>query len=74
LLKFLIIQKFKKMANHKKKEEEKLNQVSCHMTDELNARLFSVASDYGLTRNEVIRIASYYLINNTKKVMKGVKI
>ena len=62
------------MANHKKKEEEKLNPVICHMTDELNARLLSVASDYGLTRNEVIRIASYYLINNTKKVMKGVKI
>lgn len=59
------------MANHKKKEEEKLNPVICHMTDELNARLLSVASDYGLTRNEVIRIASYYLINNTKKVMKG---
>ena len=62
------------MANHKKKEEEKLNPVICHMTDELNARLLSVASDYGLTRNEVIRIASYYLINNTKKVMKGAKI
>ena len=59
------------MANHKKSEEEKLNPVICHMTDELNARLLSVASDYGLTRNEVIRIASYYLINNTKKVMKG---
>ena len=61
------------MANHKKKAEEKLNPVICHMTDELNAGLFAVANDYGLTRNEVIRIASYYLINNTKKVMKGVK-
>ena len=59
------------MANYKKSEEEKLKQVICHMTDELNAGLFSVANDYGLTRNEVIRIASYYLINNTKKVMKG---
>jgi len=61
------------MANHKKSEEEKLKQVSCHMTDDLNARLFSVASDYGLSRDEVIRIASYYLLNNTKKVMKGRK-
>ena len=61
------------MANYKKSEEEKLKQVICHMTDELNARLFSVANDYGLTRNEVIRIASYYLINNTKKIMKGYK-
>ena len=25
------------MANHKKKAEEKLNPVICHMTDELNA-------------------------------------
>ena len=62
------------MANHKKKEEEKLNPVICHMTDELNAKLLSVASDYGLTRNEVVRIACYYLLNNTKKVMKGAKI
>ena len=61
------------MANHKKSKEEKLNPVICHMTDELNAGLFYVANDYGLTRNEVIRIASYYLIENTKKVMKGVK-
>ena len=61
------------MANHKKSEEEKLKQVICHMTDSLNAGLFSVANDYGLTRNEVIRIALYYLINNTKKVMKGFK-
>jgi len=61
------------MANHKKKEEEKQKNVACHMTDELNAGLFSVANDYGLTRNEVIRIASYYLINNTKKIMKGYK-
>ena len=59
------------MANQKKTKKEKLNPVICHMTDELNAGLFSVANDYGLTRNEVIRIASYYLINNTKKVMKG---
>ena len=43
------------------------------MTDELNARLLSVASDYGLYRNEVIRIACCYLLENTKKVMKGVK-
>ena len=62
------------MANHKKKEEEKQNPVICHMTDELNARLLSVASDYGLTRNEVIRIACWELVNNTKKVMKGSKI
>ena len=62
------------MANHKKKEEEKLNPVICHMTDELNAKLLSVASDYGLTRNEVVRIACYYLLENTKKVMKGAKI
>lgn len=62
------------MANHKKKEEEKLNQVSCHMTDELNARLFSVAIDYGLSRDKVVRIACYYLLENTKKVMKGAKI
>ena len=62
------------MANHKKSEEEKLKQVICHMTDELNARLFSVANDYGLTRNEIIRIACYYLLENTKKVMKGAKI
>ena len=61
------------MANHKKKEEEKQKNVACHMTDELNARLFSVASDYGLYRNEVIRIACCYLLENTKKVMKGVK-
>ena len=61
------------MANHKKSEEEKLNPVSCTMTDSLNAELLSVANDYGLTRNEVIRIASYYLLNNTKKVMKGFK-
>ena len=61
------------MANYKKSEEEKLKQVICHMTDELNAGLFYVANDYGLTRNEVIRIASYYLINNTKKIMKGYK-
>ena len=59
------------MANHKKTKEEKLNPVICHMTDELNAGLFSVANDYGLTRNEVIRIASFYLIENTKKIMKG---
>ena len=62
------------MANHKKKTEEKLNPVICHMTDELNAGLFSVASDYGLSRNEVIRIACCYLLENTKKVMKGAKI
>ena len=61
------------MANNKKSKEEKLNPVICHMTDSLNAGLFSVANDYGLTRNEVIRIASYYLLNNTKKVMKGFK-
>jgi len=61
------------MANHKKPKEEKLNPVICHMTDELNARLLSVASDYGLYRNEVIRIACCYLLENTKKVMKGVK-
>ena len=61
------------MANHKKPKEEKLNPVICHMTDELNAGLFSVANDYGLTRNEVIRIACWELVNNTKKVMKGVK-
>ena len=62
------------MANHKKSKEEKLNPVICHMTDELNAGLFSVANDYGLTRNEVIRIACCYLLENTKKVMKGAKI
>ena len=59
------------MANHKKPKEEKLNPVICHMTDELNAGLFAVANEYGLTRNEVIRIACYCLINNTNKVMKG---
>ena len=59
------------MANHKKPKEEKLNPVICHMTDELNAGLFSVAHDYRLTRNEVVRIACCYLIENTKKVMKG---
>ena len=62
------------MANHKKKAEEQLNPVICHMTDELNAGLFAVANDYGLTRNEIIRIACYYLLENTKKVMKGAKI
>ena len=62
------------MANHKKKAEEKLNPVICHMTDELNAKLFAVASNYGLTRNEVIRIACWELVNNTKKIMKGAKI
>ena len=62
------------MANHKKNPEEKLNQVSCHMTDDLNAKLFSVASDYGLLRDKVVRIACYYLLENTKKVMKGAKI
>ena len=62
------------MANHKKSKEEKLNPVICHMTDELNAGLFSVANDYGLTRNEVVRIACSFLIKNTKKVMKGAKI
>ena len=59
------------MANQKKTKEEKLNPVICHMTDELNAGLFSVANDYGLTRNEVVRIACNYLIENTKKIMKG---
>jgi len=62
------------MANYKKSEEEKLKQVICHMTDELNAGLFSVANDYKMSRNEVIRIACCYLLENTKKVMKGVKI
>ena len=62
------------MANHKKKAEEKLNPISCTMTDELNAALFSVANDYGLTRNEVIRIACWELVKNTKKIMKGAKI
>ena len=61
------------MANQKKTKEEKLKPVICHMTDELNAGLFSVANDYGLTRNEVIRIACFNLINNTKKIMKGFK-
>ena len=61
------------MANQKKTKEEKLNPVICHMTDELNAGLFSVANDYGLTRNEVIRIACFNLINNKKKIMKGFK-
>ena len=61
------------MANQKKTKEKKLNPVICHMTDSLNAGLFSVANDYGLTRNEVIRIASFYLIKNTKKIMKGFK-
>ena len=61
------------MANQKKPKEEKLNPISCTMTDELNARLFSVANDYGLSRNEVIRIACWELVNNTKKVMKGFK-
>ncbi len=61
------------MANHKKSKEEKLNPVICHMTDELNAGLFSVAHDYGLTRNEVVRIACNYLIENTKKIMKGLQ-
>ena len=61
------------MANHKKPKEEKLNPVICHMTDELNSKLFSVASDYGLTRNEVIRIACINLINNTKKIMRRIK-
>ena len=62
------------MANHKKKAEEKLNQVISHMTDSMNADLFSIAHDYGLTRNEVVRIACNYLIENTKKIMKGAKI
>ena len=62
------------MANHKKKAEEKLNPVICHMTDELNAGLFAVANDFGLTRNEVIRIACWELVKNTKKIMKGAKI
>ena len=61
------------MANQKKTKKEKLNPVICHMTDELNAGLFSVANDFGLTRNEVIRIACFNLINNTKKIMKGFK-
>ena len=61
------------MANQKKTKEEKLNPVICHMTDELNAGLFSVANDYGLSRNEVIRIACFNLINNTKKIMKDFK-
>ncbi len=55
------------MANHKKKEEEKQKNVACHMTDELNAGLFSVANDYGLTRNEVVRIACNYLIEKLSK-------
>ena len=61
------------MANHKKKAEEKLNPVICHMTDSMNADLFAIAHDYGLNRNEVIRIACFNLINNTKKIMKGFK-
>ena len=61
------------MANQKKTKEEKLNPVICHMTDELNAGLFSVANDYGLTRNEVVRIACNFLIKNSKKIMKGFK-
>ena len=59
------------MANHKKKAEEKLNPVICHMTDSMNADLFAIAHDYGLNRNEVVRIAFNYLIENTKKVMKN---
>ena len=62
------------MANQKKPKEEKLNPISCTMTDELNAGLFSVANDYGLSRNEVIRIACWELVKNTKKIMKGAKI
>ena len=61
------------MANHKKKAEEKLNPVICHMTDSMNADLFAIAHDYGLNRNEVVRIAFNYLIENTNKVMKGLK-
>lgn len=58
------------MANKKKEPSEKLNQVISHMTDSMNAGLFKIANDYGLTRNEVIRIACNYMINNTKKLMK----
>lgn len=61
------------MANHKKTKEEKLEQVITHMTDSMNARLLAIAHDYGLTRNEVVRIACNYLIENTKKIMKGFK-
>lgn len=59
------------MANQKKPKEEKLEQVITNMTDSMNADLFAIANDYGLSRNKVVRIACNYLIENTKKIMKG---
>jgi hypothetical protein len=56
------------MSGTKKTEEEKLHPIIASMTDNMNAQLTTIGLDNKTSRNEIIRIACYYLINNKKKL------
>jgi len=55
------------MSGKKKIKEELLHPVITSMTDKMNAVLSGIAADNNTSRNDVIRIACQYLIDNKKK-------
>jgi len=55
------------MPNFKKPKEEKLNPIMGSMTDDMQAALYSIGITNNKSRNDIIRIACAFLINNKKK-------